>query len=240
MKKILLCLLCGVLLFGVTGCGKLSKDEMLKSAEILEITKLRSKMLENLSRAKSDYNNKVYKYTDYIYSIKDDYIYLGADNIKVYLSAEEINKLSRGQQISIVGKLENLSLETEEDIMGLGEFTEYNIHGTMKNAYLVDETFKIEGTISINSKNNWHCRLITFSDEKYYLEDNILEDNRNFDDEYKTIINGVEIYDEDVVKIEGKIINNRVSGISSETFSTDSKDTFTIKDIESIELIKGV
>ena len=48
------------------------------------------------------------------------------------------------------------------------------------------------------------------------------------------------IYDEDVVKIEGKIINNRVSGISSETFSTDSKDTFTIKDIESIELIKGV
>lgn len=237
-KKVIGILMCGIIILLLTGCGRMSKDEMLKSAEILEINELRNEMTENLSRAKSEYNNKVYKCTDYVYSIENDYIYLGPDNIKVYLSTEEMNKLSRGQKISIVGKLENLNLETEEDIMGLGEFTEYNIYGTMKNAYLIDETFEIEGTISINNKNNWYCHLINSLDEKYYLEDNILEENKNFDDESKTIINGVEIYDKDVVKIKGKIINNRISGVSSETFSTLSKDTYTIKDIDSIELVK--
>lgn len=238
MKKVILTFIfCGITILGLTGCGKISKDEMLENAETLKITELRSEMYENSSRAKSEYNNKVYKYIDYIYSIEDDYIYLGADNIKVYLSEEAINKLSTGQQISIVGKLTNLNLETQEETMGLGEFTRYDIYGIMKNAYLIDETFKIEGTISINNKNDWNCCLITSSGEKYYLEDNISEKNRNFDDKNNIILNGVEIFDGNTIAIEGQIINNRISGMTSETFSTNSKDTFTIKDIKSVELI---
>ena len=45
MKKVILTFIfCGITILGLTGCGKISKDEMLENAETLKITELVNKI----------------------------------------------------------------------------------------------------------------------------------------------------------------------------------------------------
>ena len=149
MKKIiLLTLLCGTLILGLTGCG-MSKDNMLKDAKELDLEELVQDIENNVISAEEKYKEKIFKITATVDSIDKDEIPMtiigmpmGA--IKVSLSKNDIKNISKGQTIDIVGKIKNISEDKIE----------------IKNAFLVNDKYTISGIVNIPARRH----LVNFVD----------------------------------------------------------------------------
>ncbi len=117
-KKILNILLIGVLILGLTGCGKSKNSDvenetnnienMIKTAEILNWNEVYHIVQENGAKAE-DYENKLYVYTGEVYSIEGNYCQLEFTNpIYAYLDKETLKSLNKGDVITVIGTMVNV------------------------------------------------------------------------------------------------------------------------------------
>lgn len=152
---------------------KMTKDQMLQVAEELNIGNLNKEIAENQARVKDKYIGNIYKYSMYINNITDQYVEMGS--FKVYLQPDELKKLSKNKKITVVGKIDNISIDTSK--MGIPYSTKwdnfyfYGYEIEMKNAYFVSDTFEIVGILHRSKKSNYEYSL-KIQDE-IYLNDNV-------------------------------------------------------------------
>ena len=130
MKKVLALLLAVTMIFTLCACGKMSKEEMLKKAEVADWQKIHAEYDANNARAKETYDDKIILAKDFfVASISDDYISGQQEGIhvSVYLSEEDLLKVSVGDKVNVVG------------IMHMtGSAYEYNGEANLLDAYIVD------------------------------------------------------------------------------------------------------
>lgn len=217
-KKLFSILVCGVLLLGLTGCGKetLSKEKMIEKASNLSLIKLNADMKENSVNATDEYIGKIFKYTGAVYSITEDYVILNnktitTQDIRVYLSKEEKKQLKKGQVIVVVGELQN---ENGYEL---------------KNAYFVSDSIDINlGLVetfldNTGSKPKWSddCRIQSIeknsADFYYYLKD--YKDITTNNEQKIVALGGVKIKGAKAVEEYGKIViksYNEIEAISKE------------------------
>lgn len=93
----------------------LSNEQMIEKAEDLTLKKFNETLESSSVKAKEHYVGNIYKITDYITDINDDYIIFTKDNtkFKIYLPHEEIAKLTKNKKVTIVGKLDNINYESK-------------------------------------------------------------------------------------------------------------------------------
>lgn len=149
MKRALSIALVLALCLSLCACGSMqktpSKESFLDAATSCDFTTLYNDQVENPARAKS-YCGQIYKVTGYIESISEDSAIIvpidtpfdglmAAVNIKVYFSNEDMLQLSRFAAINFVGKV--------EEIAGIYA----NVIITMKEAFYIDDTIELSGTV---------------------------------------------------------------------------------------------
>lgn len=129
VKKIISLLLVLVIATGLCACGgnsKLSKEEMLSQAEELNQREMLVEMDSNINRAETNYNDKIVSLSDItVADISSDHITTrngynisGIDVsmliIDVYLSDEDMVKVNKYDEISVVGVLKIVSSRSAE------------------------------------------------------------------------------------------------------------------------------
>ncbi|MCI7451157.1 MAG: hypothetical protein MSD68_15985 [Blautia sp.] len=137
MKKgiLLLCVFCMALVF--TSCGKpMSKEELLKSSETVDVYKLHN------AADKKDYCKKPIRTQAYVFSVEKDHAVLGCSvgpNAQVYIAAylpeEELKTVQPDTVIEIAGiasEVKSMDVTTE------GITVSYP-HYIMKTVYLTTE-----------------------------------------------------------------------------------------------------
>ena len=157
MKRIITLMLTVAMCISLCACGgKVSKEEMLKNAQEIDIIDLLEDYGENSVRAKETHVGKTYTVTGYIFDIKDDYVILtesrgyssnfGLSSLHVYLSKDELTSLNANNRITVVGKIDEIDID--------------NVKGTslpyykMNNAYCVYNEYEITGEVISIEKNN--------------------------------------------------------------------------------------
>lgn len=111
-KRLISIIIIGIMIIGLTGCGianKNSVDNMVKEADILDWEDVSKTVRDNGAKAE-DYNDKLYIYTGEVYSIEEDYCQLEYTNpIMVYLDKETLKSLNKGDIITVVGTMKDVS-----------------------------------------------------------------------------------------------------------------------------------
>lgn len=112
MKKYVMAIIIFAVAIFLTGCGSNSVKSLIEKAEILDWKEAHSIVLQNAAKAE-DYEGKHYIYTGEVGTIEEDYCYISDDGytnqIEAHLDKETLKTLNRGDIITIVGKLEDLS-----------------------------------------------------------------------------------------------------------------------------------
>lgn len=157
MKKVGCMTLVMALCLTLCACGggsktnasnKMSKEDMLAAAEVVEPSQIAKDVNSNIAKAKQLYCGKALEVTGRVSSIKEDYVELSLSSsavIDVYLPTEELLLLASGQKVTIVGKTnEELNEITASGPMGMEWVTK---HFAMPEAYLVNDTFEVTGKL---------------------------------------------------------------------------------------------
>lgn len=133
----------------------ITKDEMLAEATEVDFLIMDSDTYNNIVAAKKNYCDKTILISGIIADIKADHIELKPisdhglyTRINVYLSEEELLKVTLSQMITVVGHTNN-SIEEVTSTSDSYTFT-YN-HFQMEQAYLVQDEFEVTGTIHSES-----------------------------------------------------------------------------------------
>ena len=115
MKKLFSLLLVFAMVLSLCSCisSVPSKEEMISNAIELNWEKVNKERQENIVRAQNEYNDSIVKWTAKVYNINNGYVtmsnksYNGVpiDFINVYLSNDDIAKLEKLQEVTVVGKL---------------------------------------------------------------------------------------------------------------------------------------
>ena len=148
MKRALSIVFALTLCLSLCACGSQkspSKESFLDAATSCDFTTLYNDQVENPARAKS-YCGQIYKVTGYIESISEDSVtvvpidtpfsgLMRAVNIRVYFSNEDMLQLSKFAAINFVGKVEEIA----------GDYS--NVLITMKEAFYIDDTIVLSGTV---------------------------------------------------------------------------------------------
>lgn len=109
---------------------KISKEEMLNQAIELDYTTINNEKFDNIARATEKYVGKIFTYTATVTDISTDHCFIFEElpngrhikPVEVYLSTEDLTKISKGDNITIVGKLDKLDM---------------GMNLTIKQAYLI-------------------------------------------------------------------------------------------------------
>lgn len=164
MKKTIALLMAAMLCIALTACGNknietgkiententpeptenaeiISKEEMLEKA--VEIDDYSSEMVANIVRAEAKYVGNIYYVTGLVNDITKDHLNVG--DFTVYLPTEDILKLSTGQKITVVGRIDSIGLEESGDPFG-GSFKQCAL--VMKNAYFVTDITEVTGYVT--------------------------------------------------------------------------------------------
>lgn len=141
MKKIISLFLAVIMCFALAACGSkgISKEEML--AQAVEIDDYRSEMMGNFARAEEKYVGNIYYITGHVSDITGETLEVG--DFTVNLPKEDIMKVTTGQRIKIVGKIDSISYEQVPNEYGF----EHQCKGVMSNAYFVTDILEITGTL---------------------------------------------------------------------------------------------
>ena len=138
MKKIISLLLVLAIVSGLCACGsnsKMSKDEMLKQTEEVNLREMLVEMDSNINRAKTNYDNKVVSVADVkIANVSSNYVTTGIGYdisgidvsmlvIDMYLSDEDMTKVNKYDEVSVVGVLKIMTDRSIE----------------LHNAYLIED-----------------------------------------------------------------------------------------------------
>ena len=120
---------------------KMSKDEMLNVA--VEIDDYRTEIMDNIARAEAKYVGNVYYITGHVSDLSNDHLNVG--DFTVYLPTEDIIKVSTGQKITVVGKIDSIAYDEIPD--GWGGYI-LQCSGVMSNAYFVTDITEVTGTLT--------------------------------------------------------------------------------------------
>ena len=155
MKKAVSLILALMLLLSLCACGaeggsdtsQMSKEDMLSSAESVAMKDFTDAVDNNIVSAKQLYCGKVLEVTGIIGEIKEDHIALVYKSysrkiIDVYLSTEELATLQPRQKIVVVGLTEDTVETVSTTVRG---YDTEELHFPMKQAYLVQDTFEVDG-----------------------------------------------------------------------------------------------
>lgn len=172
---------------------QMTKEEMLQVA--VEIDDYRTEMMDNIARAEAKYVGNVYYITGHVSDISNDHLNVG--DFTVYLPTEDIIKVSTGQKITVVGKIDSVSYDEISD--GWGGYI-LQCSGVMSNAYFVTDITEVTGTLTF-----YYMKL---------LDINGINQNRDGNPEAWVI--GLDMSDDNVTEInyhmEESIPVNHVAG----------------------------
>lgn len=246
MKKWIALLLAAVLCLSLVACGgkgssssteddttsaepekseteaTLTKEEMLACA--VEIDDYASEMAENKLRAEEKYIGNVFYVTGGVSNIQSDCVDVG--DFTVSLPTEEIIQLSSGQRITVVGRIDSLTAEESQEMYDGWSFTNTTYHGVMSNAYFVNDTYELSGTLIFYYKDlygmNGKLERHNYGNPDYWefgldmVDDNVIavgysmkEDipvNHVMGENIDTItISGTELHNKDKITVSAKI-----------------------------------
>ena len=114
MKKTLAILLSIIIILSLASCGQgQNREKNLSSATELNWKEVNAQYLANEARAKNEYDGKIVKWTAKIYDIDTDSVRMANETynglplnaIDVCLSNEDLVKLEKYKEITIVGEL---------------------------------------------------------------------------------------------------------------------------------------
>lgn len=121
-KNIILLLMIVMALCLLVGCSKETdgdgKKDSIDVSKAISVTP--SKVYDDVAENEAKAKQNVYRVTSEIDEIKGDYLTI--DNLKVYLPSSELANMSKGNNITFVGSISNVTREEYE--MGGGLFTE--------------------------------------------------------------------------------------------------------------------
>lgn len=95
--------------------GKMSKEEMLAIAETLTEEQIYQAFDVNEKNAKDKYIGNIYKYTGIVKEVGNDFVALDDTTThqgaykKIYLSENELKAVSKGQSITVIGRITAIS-----------------------------------------------------------------------------------------------------------------------------------
>lgn len=125
MKKIIALFMTVVTIFCLCACGgnsvkKDNKEEMISQAMVLDWEEVYDEYISNKARADNKYGGKIVKWTGTIYDIDTKYVSMAnktynglpVNAIYVYLSKDDIAKLDKYTDITVVGKFSFGSLQS--------------------------------------------------------------------------------------------------------------------------------
>ena len=158
MKKAVSLILALMLLLTLCACGEegssgtpqMSKEDMLSSSESVDMKDFTDAVDNNIVSAKQLYCGKTLEVTGVVGEIKEDHIALVYEStysgkiIDVYLSTEELASLQLFQKIVVVGLTEDTVETVSTTVRG---YDTEELHFPMKQAYLVQDTFEVDGTL---------------------------------------------------------------------------------------------
>lgn len=120
-------------------------NELLNNADELDLREMNETVLNNIADANNTYVGNNYKVEGYITEIKGEYCSISSSvssqvSIHAYLEEDELAKLNRYENITIVGQIEN-------DFVDASSFPIFEYYVDMKPAYLVSDISEITGEI---------------------------------------------------------------------------------------------
>lgn len=186
MKKIIALFLAVVMCLSFVACGTKTptKEEMLQKA--VEIDDYRTEMIENLARAEEKYVGNIYYITGLVSDIGKNRLNVG--DFTVYLPTEDIMKVSTGQKITVVGKIDSIAYDQQQ------------CSGVMSDAYFVTDISEVTG-------------ILTF----YYMKMMDIDGrNHNRDGNPAAWVIGLDMSDDNVIEVnydmKESILVNHVEG----------------------------
>ena len=164
MKKLLILFMVAMMTISLVACGEettsaesnetnasVTKEEILENASELNIAELKSSMMENQVKAQETFVGNSYTYAGYVLTVENDYAQIGLADTEyyftVYLSKDDLVKLSRDELVTVVGTISDLNSKTKKIEYTGGSYEKSVIIGTMQNAWLVNNTFELTGTL---------------------------------------------------------------------------------------------
>ncbi len=227
-KKILLTILCGVCLIGLTGCG-MSKEEMIKESKSLNGKQLYKDLTSNFKSAKEKYEGNIYKISAGVISVEEKFakielsdIDFDKDYLEVHFNSDDLNKLKKGQKITFVGKISNITNSNN------------NFNVKIKKAYYIDDIIEITGQVNYHKADSLmidYCYLDVYFDDKektkYDLGNFTKYISTNFAE-----ISGKKIKNGDTITIKAKV--------EEKDNNTAYDDIWTVTEIKDIKATTSV
>ena len=224
MKKritILLFILIGVI--SLCGCGKISKEEMIRNSSKLGIKTLTSDLDSNYNTAIDKYKNNNYRIVAGIISVEEKFAKVelyNIDNEKSYLEVhfnnDDLKKLKARQKVEFVGKITKIDKSADG-----------NIIIKVDNAYIVNFTVEFTGEFKEYEKSGMCVLYIRDENDAIYDFGTVIK-NRSCN--YGETVNGTYIKRGTKVTVRGKV---------SETVNnTVYDDDWTFTEIESITVVE--
>ena len=152
-KKIITIVLLLTMCLSLTACGSggNTKDELLSAAEELDIAILSEEVNTNFARAEQNYIGKSVILSGYVSGINSDYCTLECSipkdefttqtaYISAYLSHDELTQLEKGNRISVVGKISEITNTQPTNV-------------TLETAYFHETVFEYSGILTV--KTTW-------------------------------------------------------------------------------------
>lgn len=140
MKKLAVLLLAFLMLLTFAACTggqgqNLSK--LLESAILIDAFDFYKEADANIVNFKNNYDGKSAIFKDKVAEIQDEYIVVGEYNtrIKVYLSTEDIAKVTTDEYVIVVGEISNIDLDK-----GIAGFGYPYVSLDMKDGYIVEQS----------------------------------------------------------------------------------------------------
>ena len=143
MKKIVKSLLlCMIIMILLTGCGKKSKEFVLKNSTKWDLKQFSEELYNNKVNTIDKYENKYYSVVGVVAEIEKNrialYDSLSGSLFVINLSKEDIKKITKEQEVEVAGKLTNIS-DCNRDSSNLYDLDVNN--GLLEDAYLVNDEF---------------------------------------------------------------------------------------------------
>lgn len=256
MKKYVALILALVLCLSLCSCSGTgstagTKEKFLADATECNLYSLYKTYNENSIRAEENYCGKIVKITGYVVSIQNEYAtikpvnnpiikddwwgYNTAIEMQVYFSRDDLILLSNESVINFVGKID--TLESAGDAVKV----------TMKEAYYVDDTFELTGTVTFARQSDFYKIMFIEDDGEYSGEAvrfslgeySIYEEQTFGEFTYFTTLCGIDIHEGDIVKIQGKL--KCVYDGENNVYGTviGWKNKYEIEEISAVEILQS-
>lgn len=159
-KKLLGILFCGILLFGLTGCG-VSKEEMIKQSTKLTFQVLEADIISDLEMAKEKYIGNVYEISTGVIFKSDEYAKMSnyqtlyTDVLEVHFSNKtDLEKLELHNKVTIVGRITEITKNVNN-----------NFDVKIEDAFYISNVIEITGNFhthydGMDDRNNGNCGFV--------------------------------------------------------------------------------